>query len=88
MVVVVNAGVVKDAPTCATLDKAASLYQVKTGLITVPDEADKLVVEFLQITFKPVRLISDPVDKGLTLMETTRAVDGVFSHFPSPLTVT
>ncbi|MNQ75618.1 hypothetical protein D3C85_904210 [compost metagenome] len=70
------------------LVKAASLYQVNTGLVTVGDVALNTAGDPAQATVLPLRIISVEVAKGLTVTVTTFASAAPFSHLLAPLTVT
>ena len=85
--VAVNTGVVNDEPTKATVVKAASLYQVNVGLVTVVVVAVSVVFDPEQIVASAA-VISEAVATGLTVIVTTLAVPGAFSHLLSPFTVT
>ncbi|MNL72127.1 hypothetical protein D3C87_1973880 [compost metagenome] len=73
----------------ATVVKAASLYQVNTGLVTVVLLATNLA-EFPEQNgaSAPATLISVANAGGLTVTVTALAVAAVFSHLLDPLTVT
>ena len=85
--VVVNAGVLKVAPVNTGVVKAASLYHVNTGLVTVVVLATKLADEPAQIVASAA-ITSVAEATGLTTTFTDLAVAALFSHLLSPLTVT
>ena len=89
MVVVVSAGVLNTAPVNTALVKAASLYQVNTGLVT----DTLLAVNFAEVFAQngvsaPATLMSEANAGGFTLTVTALAVAAVLSHLFEPLTVT
>ncbi|MNI31579.1 hypothetical protein D3C87_1346990 [compost metagenome] len=86
--VALSAGVTKLAPVFTTVVKAASLYQVNTGLVTVVLVAVKVTVEPPQMVLVPVKLISVGPATGLTVTVTSFALPGLFAHLFVPLTVT
>ena len=88
MVLAVKTGVVNVAPTDATLVKAASLYQVNTGLVTVVLLAVKIVLALLQTEVVPLATISLATALGFTVTVTAFALADVFSHLLLPFTVT
>ena len=85
--VVVKTGVLKVAPTKATEVKAASLYQVKIGLVTVVVAAVNVVLDPVQIVAS-VAVTSPAPAIGVTVSTTAKALPEAFSHLLSPLTVT
>ena len=88
MVLAVNTGVVNTLPTNATDVKAASLYQVNTGLVTVVLFAVNTAATFPQIDVDPVTVISVCIALGFTTTVFGFAVTAVFPHLFVPLTVT
>lgn len=88
MVLAVNVGVVKTAPTKATSVKVALVYQVNTGLVTVVLLAVNTAADPPQIFVEPFTIISVATAIGLTLMVTVAAFAALFSHLLFPLTVT
>ena len=88
MVFAVNTGVVNTLPTKATDVKAASLYQVNTGLVTVVLLAVNTAATFPQIDLDPVTVTSACTALGFTTTVIGFAVTAVFSHLFVPLTVT
>ena len=85
--VVVKTGVLKVVPTKATEVKAASLYQVKVGLVTVVVVATKATEVPVQI-IASVAATSPAPAIGVTVSTTAKALPEAFSHLLSPLTVT
>ena len=85
--VVVKTGVLKVAPTKATEVKAASLYQVKVGLVTVVVVATKAAEVPAQIVASFTATSPAPAI-GVTVSTTAKALPEAFSHLLSPLTVT
>ena len=85
--VVVKTGVLKVAPTKATEVKAASLYQVKIGLVTVEVTAVNVALDPAQIVAS-VAVTSPVPATGLTVSAIAKALPEAFSHLLSPLTVT
>ena len=83
----VNAGVLKVAPVNTGIVKAASLYQVNTGLVTVVVLAAKPADEPAQM-LASAAVTSVTEATGLTTTFTDLAVATLFSHLLSPLTVT
>ena len=77
-----------DGPTKATVVKAASVYQVNTGLVTVVLDAVNVVPEPLHIDVVPVVVRSLATAIGFTVIVTALALAAVFSHLLLPLTVT
>ena len=83
-----NTGVVNTLPVNTTDVKAASLYQVNTGLVTVVLLAVNTVATLPQIDLNPFTVISACTARGLMIMVTGFAPAAVFSHLLVPLTVT
>ena len=85
--VVVKTGVLKVTPTKATEVKAASLYQVKVGLVTV-------VVAAVNVALDPAQIVASVAARspapaiGVTVSTTAKALPEAFSHLLSPFTVT
>ncbi|MNI31578.1 hypothetical protein D3C85_754720 [compost metagenome] len=77
------AGVLNTAPTLTTCVKAASLYQVNTGLVTVVLAAVNTAVPEAHNEVVPVTVTSAAVADGLTVIETFVRVGFVQ---PAPLT--
>ena len=67
----VKAGVTKTAPEKATFVKAASLYQVNTGFVTVVELAVNTAEEAAQAFVFPLMITSVVVARGLTFTVTT-----------------
>ena len=88
MVLLVNAGVVNEAPVNTTVESAALLYQVNTGLITVVLVAVSVVVPLVQIVVEPDTATSVDTALGLTITVTVLALAELFSHLLAPFTVT
>ena len=84
----VNTGVVKTLPTNATDVKAASLYQVNTGLVTVVLLAVNTAATFPQIDLDPFTDTSACTAREFTTIVTGLAFAAEFSHLLLPLTVT
>ena len=85
--VVVKTGVLKVAPTKATEVKAASLYQVKVGLVTVVELALMVAVPEPQIKVGADKVISAAVAASFTFTVITLALAAELSHLLSPFTV-
>ena len=83
----VRTGVLKLAPTKATEVKAASLYQVNVGLLTVVVAAVNVALDPAQIVAS-VAVTSPAPAIGVTVSATAKALPEAFSHLLSPLTVT
>ena len=81
---VVKTGVLKVAPTKATEVKAASLYQVKIGLVTIEVTAVNNALDPAQIVAS-VAATSPAPAIGVTVSPTARALPEAFSHLLSPL---